>query len=545
MRMAATFISPLFWFSLRFIRATLLARMAFSRIIRVLRWGVTTLPSERSFISPCAFVFLTLSIDWVGERWGFTKTGKTSMTADEKPLLRYFVSHEHKKDGEYKKDLMERLQASLDNAKGYRFELWDDEEIDPGERWHDTIQKAIRECNFGLLLVSKYFLASKYIREHELPAFVSPDPDQPAENKRAVPVALQPLDFSGKTDLKGLEQHQVFMHKGKAYSQQSSTAAKEDFADALYQKILRIAERSHSTIVPSPLPGEKPQINKPEIIDAGPFGAEVRACIANLLRKPQMLPVLNFLCPKAVSADQGAAVLVPEGANFDPHQAVLNLHKASYEGLKRCAESSHAVLREALESVEEIFGRFMLLMVSDEWVAEQREGASDAVVAVISVNEEAVMELASARIRKHQGRWSLDPTDEQHLKVKSRSKVDLGSLEVGFGPQALPEVKKLFWQKYFPGSNPLERTGWEEELRTHLEIDFHTYGKSHFLSVTGQNALDPSLHNALARELPSVGVFVSGQGGKEVLRKMIPEPRLVATVRAFLLMLDEFRKKLT
>jgi hypothetical protein len=194
------------------------------------------------------FQLIPYCIPIIGTRRDCSKFWKgiplsANTTNDNKPLLRYFVSYEHKHDRRYKEDLMGRLVANLDNAKDFRFEIWDDGEIDTGDFWHERIQEAIKECHFGLLLVSKYFLASPYIRKHELPAFVLADPKQTEGQRRAIPVALRVIDFDGNTALKGLERRQIFRHNDKAFIQKSTENGKEEFADALeavWQKLRRI-----------------------------------------------------------------------------------------------------------------------------------------------------------------------------------------------------------------------------------------------------------------------------------------------------------------
>ena len=64
------------------------------------------------------------------------------------------------------------------------------------------IIEARDNCDFGLLLVSPSFLASKFITENELPIFLSGE-------KGSIPVMLQPVDFD-RHDLKGLEKQQIF-----------------------------------------------------------------------------------------------------------------------------------------------------------------------------------------------------------------------------------------------------------------------------------------------------------------------------------------------
>jgi TIR domain len=51
--------------------------------------------------------------------------------------------------------------------------LWVDEDIQPGDPWDSRIEQGIERSGVALLLVSKDFLASDYIREQELPALVA------------------------------------------------------------------------------------------------------------------------------------------------------------------------------------------------------------------------------------------------------------------------------------------------------------------------------------------------------------------------------------
>jgi len=158
-----------------------------------------------------------------------------------KTVIRYFLSFSHK-DETFKKDLLERLEVLLNISSKYRFEIWHDGLILPGDKWHEQIQNAIENCHFGLLLVSPAFLGSPYIREHELPQFI-PGDAATREDKRAIPVALKPLLFDGIIDLKGLQHRQVFMdNEGKAYSKRSGNK-KDDFVSQLFQRIVQVIEQ--------------------------------------------------------------------------------------------------------------------------------------------------------------------------------------------------------------------------------------------------------------------------------------------------------------
>ncbi len=104
-----------------------------------------------------------------------------------------------------------------------------------GENWHAQIQQAIKECDFGLLLVSPAFLSSRYIAEHELPQFVN-------GQKMCMPVGLRTIDLANH-DLRGLEDLQIFRYQSggaespRAFETYTSPNLQSDFALALFKQI--------------------------------------------------------------------------------------------------------------------------------------------------------------------------------------------------------------------------------------------------------------------------------------------------------------------
>ena len=109
-----------------------------------------------------------------------------------------------------------------------------------GEKWHDSIQAGLAESDIGLLMVSPAFLASKYVREHELPKFVGAEAVKPL-----IPVGLAPVDFQ-RQDLKGLQDHQIFRLDGEFFTELTTQAQRERFAYALYQAMEdRLAQVFH------------------------------------------------------------------------------------------------------------------------------------------------------------------------------------------------------------------------------------------------------------------------------------------------------------
>jgi len=155
-------------------------------------------------------------------------------------VVRFFVSYAHT-DEDLKNDFMERFKTFCQTSSRYQIELWDDGEILPGEKWHQEIQKNIKRSDFGLLLVSPAFLASKYITQNELPHFTSSSGHE--GEKRVIPVGLKKISFNGYMDLKGLEEYQIFRYQNqKFYSQ--LRGRKDDFVNELFEKVIQLLDKA-------------------------------------------------------------------------------------------------------------------------------------------------------------------------------------------------------------------------------------------------------------------------------------------------------------
>ncbi len=145
----------------------------------------------------------------------------------------FFVSYAHRNRA-LAESFLDKLIDVLAPSKRYAYVLWRDSGLILGEDWETRIAEAIDRCDFGLLLISPAFLASSFIVEKELPAFVSGE-------KPAIPVMLQPVDFS-LHDLKGLAKQQIFMldHEGfkapRAYAE-CRKQRRETFVLALFRAI--------------------------------------------------------------------------------------------------------------------------------------------------------------------------------------------------------------------------------------------------------------------------------------------------------------------
>lgn len=84
------------------------------------------------------------------------------------PAVPIFISYSQK-EPQWLKRIQTVLQPLTDNAS---VRVWADTDIETGTDWDKTINLALEEARVAILLVSPAFLASKFIKERELPRFV-------------------------------------------------------------------------------------------------------------------------------------------------------------------------------------------------------------------------------------------------------------------------------------------------------------------------------------------------------------------------------------
>ena len=65
-----------------------------------------------------------------------------------------------------------QVMAPLLWQQGNALQLWDDSQIQPGDRWLEEIEAALASARVALLLVSAEFLASKFVMGQEVPALL-------------------------------------------------------------------------------------------------------------------------------------------------------------------------------------------------------------------------------------------------------------------------------------------------------------------------------------------------------------------------------------
>jgi small GTP-binding protein len=136
------------------------------------------------------------------ERLGRLPAQETST----KNSLRIFISYAHK-DEAFKDELVDML-ASM-QRRGI-INAWQDRRIEAGDEWYHAIQEAMNECDLALLLVSKNFLASRFIQDEEVPRLLQ---RRKEEGMRVIPIIIRPCIWSSEPILKDL---QALPQDGKA-----------------------------------------------------------------------------------------------------------------------------------------------------------------------------------------------------------------------------------------------------------------------------------------------------------------------------------------
>ena len=143
----------------------------------------------------------------------------------------FFISYAHRDDPAVESFLRLFAEMTTPSAR-YEYRLWRDRGGIPlGTDWHEMIQQALRECDFGLLLISPAFLGSRYIRQHELP---------PLQAKPVIPVALQRV--SHRHDQAWLPARQWFFldRPGRApltFGECGIARLRRRFVEALFEQV--------------------------------------------------------------------------------------------------------------------------------------------------------------------------------------------------------------------------------------------------------------------------------------------------------------------
>lgn len=106
-----------------------------------------------------------------------------------------FVSYAHKdnESTDPSKRWLDRLLEHLEPLiQQHQLKVWSDRDIETGDDWHQRIQIALNDAKAAVLLISPAFLASKYIRNSELPVLLKKAKDN---GVRILPLIVRPSLF--------------------------------------------------------------------------------------------------------------------------------------------------------------------------------------------------------------------------------------------------------------------------------------------------------------------------------------------------------------
>jgi WD40 repeat protein len=204
---------------------------------------------------------------------GIATTG-TAM-ASGKRVVRFFVSYS-RADKQLVDALVKDLNAHFGSSARYELLPWIDRDILVGERWREGIEKAIKDCDFGLMMISPSFFGNTFITEQELPHFVGAEDDP--KLKPVLPVGLVPVVI-GSHDLKGLDKHQFFLFQnkrlpeGRYYDQMPAGSKRREFALNLY---LAIEKRLDAFFAPPLAPRESEASTSEALADHVPVPEDTR-----------------------------------------------------------------------------------------------------------------------------------------------------------------------------------------------------------------------------------------------------------------------------
>ncbi|NEP14292.1 MAG: toll/interleukin-1 receptor domain-containing protein [Symploca sp. SIO2C1] len=111
-------------------------------------------------------------------------------------IPRIFICYAHKdnKSAEPSERWLDRLLEYLEPLNlQEQAEIWSDKRLEIGDEWHKEIQDTLQDVKAAVLLVSQSFLASKYIRNSELPVLLQQAKEQ---GVKILPIILRSCLFN-------------------------------------------------------------------------------------------------------------------------------------------------------------------------------------------------------------------------------------------------------------------------------------------------------------------------------------------------------------
>ena len=155
--------------------------------------------------------------------------------------VKLFLSWAHA-DHALKEDLVSRLTPRLKNVKKHNLDWWEDSLIISGEEWEEEIYSRFNEGDYIVQLVSHSFLASDFIRDHEIPGLGK------TPRKPILPLMLKSVPLNGDYEFHGIDKHQIFFLRGangkpRVYGDLRRDTQKDRFANEFVNTIIRRVDK--------------------------------------------------------------------------------------------------------------------------------------------------------------------------------------------------------------------------------------------------------------------------------------------------------------
>jgi hypothetical protein len=155
--------------------------------------------------------------------------------------IKLFLSWAHA-DHVLKEDLVSRLTPRLKTVKKHDFARWEDSLILAGVEWSEEIDSRLDESDYVVQLVSPAFLASDFIRDHEIPGRGK------TPHKPTLPLMLKSVPLNGDYEFHGIDKHQIFFLRRingepRAYRDLREDAQKDRFANEFTNAIIRRVDK--------------------------------------------------------------------------------------------------------------------------------------------------------------------------------------------------------------------------------------------------------------------------------------------------------------
>ena len=155
--------------------------------------------------------------------------------------VKLFLSWAHA-DHALKEDLVSRLTPRLKNVKKHNLDWWQDSHISSGEEWEEEIYSRFNEGDYIVQLVSHSFLASDFIRDHEIPGLGK------TPRKPILPLMLKSVPLNGDYEFHGIDKHQIFFLRGangkpRVYGDLRRDTQKDRFANEFVNTIIRRVDK--------------------------------------------------------------------------------------------------------------------------------------------------------------------------------------------------------------------------------------------------------------------------------------------------------------